>query len=106
ATMLAAAKVAPDPAYPLDGENLWPVLAKSKPVHDRTLCWRMRTQDAVRSGHWKYVRVNEAKYLFDLSVDEREKADFKDKQPEILKQLEAEFDKWDATMLPRKPSRN
>ena len=106
ATMLAAAKAAPDQAYPLDGENLLPVISNAKPVHDRTLCWRMRTQDAVRSGHWKYVRVNENRYLFDLSVDEREKADFKDKNPDILKRLQTEFDKWEANMLPRKQTRS
>ncbi len=105
ATMLAAANVEPDPQYPLDGENLLPVLRKSQAIHDRTLCWRMRTQDAIRSGHWKYVRVNDDKYLFDLSVDEREQADFKDKHPDIFNRLQAEFNKWEANMLPRKQSR-
>jgi hypothetical protein len=64
----------------------------------------MKTQDAVRSGHWKYVRVNDDKSLFDLSVDEREQADFKDKRPEIFNRLQTEFSKWEANMLPRKPS--
>lgn len=106
ATMLAAAKIGPDPKYPLDGEDLLPVMRKTRPVYDRTLFWRMRTQDAVRSGHWKYVRVNDDKYLFDLSVDEREQADFKDKRPEIFQRLQTEFNKWEANMLPRKKSRN
>ena len=102
ATMLAAAGVAPDSKYPLDGENLLPVLQRTTPVHDRTLFWRMRNQDAVRSGRWKYVRVNNNKYLFDLSTDEREQADFKDKQRAIFDRLEKEFAGWESQMLPRK----
>jgi arylsulfatase A-like enzyme len=101
ATILSAANVNPDPEYRLDGENLLPVLRKTQAVHDRTLFWRMSNQDAVRSGRWKYVRVNDDKYLFDLSVDEREQADFKLKQPDTFNRLQSEFAQWESKMLPR-----
>jgi len=102
ATILAAAKTDADPAYSLDGENLLPVLSRSQPTHDRTLFWRIGDQDAVRSGKWKYVRIEKNSFLFDLSVDEREQANFKEKQPDVFKRLAADFAKWNSQMLPRK----
>jgi arylsulfatase A-like enzyme len=86
--------------YPLDGIDLLPVIKGATPVHDRTFFWRMSTQDAVRVGKWKYVRQGDVKNLFDLSIDKREQADFSEKQPDILKRLMNDYDKWNAQMLP------
>src|SRR5205814_5931388 len=41
-TLLAAAGTAPDPAYPMDGMNLLPVLTGAAPVQSRTLYWRYK----------------------------------------------------------------
>jgi arylsulfatase A-like enzyme len=101
ATILAAAGVKPVSEYPLDGENLLPVIRKVVPVHDRTLFWRMKNQDAVRSGNWKYVRIDDKSYLFDLALDEREQANFKERRPEIFQRLQGQFADWDSKMLPR-----
>ena len=102
ATILAAAGTDADPAYPLDGKNLLPVLRGTHPVMDRILFWRVGDEDAVRMGNWKYRRVGKENYLYDLSVDEREQANFKTQRPEIFKQLKTEFEKWEREMLPRK----
>jgi arylsulfatase A-like enzyme len=101
ATILAATSTASDPAYPLDGQNLLPMLRGSQ-VQDRTLFWRVGDEDAVRMGDWKYRRVGSETYLFDLRVDEREQANFKKQRPEIFQELKAEFEKWEQQMLPRK----
>jgi arylsulfatase A-like enzyme len=101
ATILSAAETRPDQNYPLDGENLLPVIRKLEPVRDRTLFWRMGDQDAVRSGKWKYVRIGKDSYLFDLSVDEREQANFQEKHPEVFARLKTDFANWDSKMLPR-----
>ena len=37
--------------------------------------------------------------LFNLAVDEREQADFKDDEPETLARLRAEFNKWESGVL-------
>ncbi len=68
---------------------------------DRTLFWRLRTQEAVREGKWKYVRSGTLRTLFDLSIDEREQADFSEKNPNIMQRLNSDFDKWNGQMLPR-----
>ena len=54
-------------------------------------------KDAVKDGN--------DEYLFDLSVDEREQANFREQNPTKFMQLRDEFKKWDATLLPRPPRR-
>jgi len=101
ATILAAAETIAADGYPLDGNDLLPVIKGTSAVFDRTFFWRLSTQDAVREGKWKYVRREELRALFDLSIDERERADFSEKRPDIMQRLSNEFDKWNEQMLPR-----
>ena len=101
ATILAAAETSAAVGYPLDGNDLLPVIKGASAVSDRTFFWRLRTQDAVREGKWKYVRRGPLRTLFDLSIDEREQADFSKKNPDIMQRLSSDFDKWNEQMLPR-----
>ena len=39
--------------------------------------------------------------LFDLSIDEREQADFGKKNPDVMQRLSNDFDKWNEQMLSR-----
>ena len=105
ATMTAAAGAAPDPRYFFDGDDLTPVLAGKQPLYDRHFFWRTRTQEAMRSGNWKYFRQDNKEFLFDLSADEREQADFAEKEPRTLSRLRAGFDKWRSEMQ-KYPARN
>ena len=73
----------------------------TKHAQERTFFWRIYNQDAVRQGKWKYLRNAARRQLFDLSVDQREQADFSTTQPQVLERLAAEFDKWNKQMLPR-----
>jgi len=102
ATMLAAAGVAADPAYPLDGVSLLPVLDDPAQAFERPLFWRMnhRGQRALRDGRWKYLRVDRHDYLFDLSADERERANLGKRQPERLAAMRAAWQAWNETMPP------
>jgi len=103
ATMLAAGKA--DASYSLDGIDLLPMLKGNSQLIDRTFFWRIYSRDAVRKGKWKYVRDGEVRRLFDLSLDQREQADFSREHPEVLQQLMKEFDRWNDQMLPRPPAR-
>jgi arylsulfatase A-like enzyme len=104
-TMLAVGNADPDPAYPLDGVDLLPVLRASQPNYERTLFWRTSIQDAVLKGHWKYLKDGDEEYLFDLSVDEREQANYRESNAAMFTKLRDEFKKWEATVLPRPPAR-
>lgn len=112
ATILAATNTAPDTQYPLDGEDLLPLLKGNQGTFERNLFWRMRNQDAVRKGKWKYYKkittVKECsvedEYLFDLEYDPREQTNFKEEFPAIFEELKEEFAEWNKGMLPYPPA--
>ncbi|MFZ9544083.1 MAG: sulfatase [Hylemonella sp.] len=102
ATMLAVAGVQADPAYPLDGVSLMPVLQSEDREFDRTLFWRMnhRGQCALREGDWKYLRVDGHDYLFNIPADERERANLGKREPERLLAMRGAWEEWNASMPP------
>ena len=101
AMIVAAAGTKAADGYPLDGIDLLPVIRGTSPIHDRTFFWRIYSQDAVRQGKWKYFRDGPRRSLFDLSVDQREQAEFSKQKPDVLERLVSEFKNWDQQMLPR-----
>jgi arylsulfatase A-like enzyme len=96
-TFLAAAGVSAHPDYPLDGVDLF------APPVERRLYWRMvhRNQKAVRSGVWKYLSIDGSEFLFDLSRDERERANMRYREPKKFEELRRDYFEWDASMPPR-----
>ncbi|MCM3902683.1 MAG: sulfatase-like hydrolase/transferase [Pyrinomonadaceae bacterium] len=108
ATILAAGQTKSDPSFPLDGDDLLPVMTggrESRATYDRTFFWRNSNQDAVRRGHWKYLNDGTREYLFDLAIDQREQADFREQNPAMFDQLRNEFQTWQSQVLPRPPAR-
>ncbi len=105
ATCLAAAGVAADAMQQLDGLDLTPLLADERPQRQRTLFWRLanRQQRAVRSGDWKYLKVGDREFLFDIAWDPRERGDVARKHPDLLNKLRAQWVEWDRKMLPVSP---
>ncbi|MFM7532128.1 MAG: sulfatase [Rubrivivax sp.] len=100
ATMLDAAGVAPDPAYPLDGVSLLPVLREAGHTFERPMAWRMnhRGQRALRDGPWKYLRVDGHDYLFDIDADARERANRGPHEGDRLPRMREAWEAWNATM--------
>ncbi|MET0650062.1 MAG: sulfatase-like hydrolase/transferase [Pyrinomonadaceae bacterium] len=106
ATILAAAGASAHPDYPLDGQNLLPVLGGERAAFERTLFWRNDVQAAVRAGRWKYLKADaKTERLFDLQTDEREQADSRPTHGEVFERLKAEYQKWEAQMLKPRPAR-
>jgi arylsulfatase A-like enzyme len=116
ATILTAAHTKPDPNYPLDGLDLLPIIRGSRPLtpdsrpptpsSGRTFFWRNSNQDAALKGRWKYLNDGSREYLFNLSIDQREQANFRDENPAMFNQLRSEFKNWESTVLPRPPARS
>ncbi|MDP3230581.1 MAG: sulfatase-like hydrolase/transferase [Acidovorax sp.] len=100
ATMLDAAGVAAHADYPLDGRSLMPLLQDASVLGEPPLFWRMnhRGQRAMRQGDWKYLRVDGNDYLFDLSQDERERANKAGVAPERLVAMRDAWEQWNASM--------
>jgi arylsulfatase A-like enzyme len=57
-----------------------------------------RQQRALRDGNWKYLSVDGHDYLFDLSADERERANQAGDDPVRLAALRADWEAWNASM--------
>lgn len=101
-TLLAAAGIAPDAAYQPDGDNLLPVLQGDKPAYERQIYWRYKSQQqrAARDGNWKYLKINDNEFLFDVVVDTLERANLKHKHPDVFERLRAQWEAWNAQFLP------
>lgn len=101
-TLLAAAGTAPHPDFPSDGENILPVLEGLEPEHQRKLYWRYKAQAqrAVRDGQWKYLKINDNEFLFDVVSDVRERANLRERHPEVFERLKAQWAAWNEDLLP------
>lgn len=102
ATILAAAKVQPEPSLALDGINLLPVCTGNKKIVERTFFWRLfqdGEQKAMRQANWKYLQYEKGEFLFNIVNDPSEKTDIKAKHPDIFIQLKKKYSEWESGVL-------
>lgn len=104
-TLLEAARIAPHPDYPSDGVSLLPMLTQAIPPLPRRLFWRYKTnaQRAMRDGNFKFLKIRDNTFLFDVAMDPRERANLKARRPEVMQRLVADWEAWNAAMLPEIP---
>ena len=104
-TLLAAAGTAADPAYPPDGTNLVPWLTQGAAPMPRKLFWRYKRADqqAARDGDWKYLKILDNTFLFDVIEDPMERANLKERRRDVYDRLVAQWNEWNAIMLPLDP---
>ena len=100
-TLLAAAGTAPNRAYPPDGIDLMAHLTGAAPV-PRQLFWRYKAnyQRAVRDGDWKALKIQDNSFLFNVVRDPLERANLRDREPEIFARLVKDWNAWNRLMLP------
>jgi arylsulfatase A-like enzyme len=116
-TLLAAAGVAVDPQWKLDGVDLLPYLSgRDTGVPHDTLYWRMGAQMAVRQGDWKLVRYDRhadpgqgaskktgatdvtGRKLYNLAQDIGESHDLSAQYPDKTEELQAVWQRWNAQL--------
>jgi arylsulfatase A-like enzyme len=97
-TALAAAGKEPSPDAHLDGVNLLPYLSgKTNGAPHETLFWRYGPHRAIRHGRWKLDLPEKGRVeLFDLTNDIGEAHDLSKDRPEIVADLKARLDAWEA----------
>ncbi len=111
ATMLALAGAKPDAKWPMDGVNLMPFLEGQKGDPHAMLCWNHENQWAIRKGQWKLAFAGPEKgetepvvALYDLTKDISEKNDLSAQHPDLVKQLQADWQAWSKEVVVNKPS--
>jgi arylsulfatase A-like enzyme len=99
-TLLELGGGQPHPDYPLDGISLASVLQDPAQAFERPLYWRMnhRDQRALRQGDWKYLKVDDNEYLFNITADARERANLAHREPERLQAMREAWLAWEATV--------
>jgi arylsulfatase A-like enzyme len=104
-TLLTAAGSAPDPEFPPEGMDLLPTLTAGAPPTPRKLFWRYKYNDqqAMRDGDWKYLKILDNTFLFDVAQDPMERANLKERHRDVYDRLVAAWTEWNATMLPFDP---
>jgi arylsulfatase A-like enzyme len=100
ATLLDVGGGKPSPDVPIDGVSLARVLRQPSDTFERPLYWRMnhRRQRALRQGPWKYLKVDEHEYLFNITQDARERANLAVREPERLARMRREWLRWETTV--------
>jgi arylsulfatase A-like enzyme len=101
-TLLDLSGSKPDSAYPSDGMSLVPLLTQNAAPVPRKLFWRYKSngQRAVRDGDMKWLKIADTTFLFNVVADPLERANLKDRQPDVYRRLVAEYEEWNITMLP------
>jgi arylsulfatase A-like enzyme len=104
-TLLEAAGTEPDRNYPTDGVSLISALSAGAAPTPRTLFWRYRfnQQRAIREGDMKWLRIAGNTFLFNVVNDPLERANLKELKPDVYQRLVAQYETWNATMLPEDP---
>lgn len=117
-TALAAADVPVQPDWKVEGVNLLPYIKgeKADAPHE-ALYWRFGQQIAIRKGDWKLVKApggslpqitqngtragrligvadTDGAQLYNLKADIGEQTNLADKEPEKVKELAADWNKW------------
>jgi arylsulfatase A-like enzyme len=101
-TLAAAVGVSPDPAFPPDGMDLLPMLTGNSAVVERKLFWRYKAnaQRAARDGDYKYLKILDSTFLFNVVEDPMERANLKERRKDVYDRIVAEWLEWNSTMLP------
>lgn len=89
----------------IDGVSMHSILKQPQYTFHRPMFWRMkyRQQRAYRNGDWKYLKVDEDEYLFNLEADARERANQAKRDPDRLASMREVYEAW-AVGMPQIPT--
>jgi arylsulfatase A-like enzyme len=102
ATILDIAGAIPPAGHKIDGISLVSTFKSAGSTFERPMFWRMKYNDqrAFRLGDWKYLKINEYEYLFNIARDARERANQAKRDPDRLKAMRAQYEAWNAQIPP------
>jgi arylsulfatase A-like enzyme len=80
-----------------EGHSILPMLRGEAGDRDRLFCWEHEGNRAIRKGKWKLVALAGQPWeLYDLGADRAEGHDLAAAQPDVVRDLSAEYDHWAA----------
>ncbi len=82
----------------LDGKDFSEVLFSQKQLKERPLFWRFNNQWVARKGDWKYLKIKENEYLFNLENDIGEKHNLNEENSSKLIELKILLEEWESNM--------
>lgn len=95
-TLLSLAGIQTDLQF--DGVDFSNALFNKEEMPERPLFWRYRNQWAIRKGDWKYLKIRNEEYLFNLKDDISETTDVKNDFSEIFQSLRQDLHNWEIEM--------
>lgn len=95
-TIISIAGISSSTAF--DGVDFSGLLFRDVKLPDRSIFWRYNQQLALRHGDWKYLKVEDQSYLFNLASDVSETNNLKATHPEIYKELVEKMNQWELEM--------
>jgi arylsulfatase A len=82
--------------HKFDGTNILPHLLENQALPQRSVCWKMDNEKAIRKENLKLVMLGDkAPELYDLSNDIGERKNLAAEKPVVVKQLLVEYNKWE-----------
>tara|TARA_R110000868_G_scaffold279751_1_gene539804 strand:- start:108 stop:1478 length:1371 start_codon:yes stop_codon:yes gene_type:complete len=101
-TLLAAAGVQTNPTLQFDGINLLPILTQGSHTTNRKFYWRYKSnsQRAMRDGDFKYLKILDNTFLFNITDDPMERGNLKERHRDVYDRMAMEWEEWNGEMLP------
>ena len=84
--------------HKFDGQDFSQTLFANIKLKERPLFWRYRNQFVVRLGEWKYLKIKDEEYLFNLEKDVQESTNLKEIHPVIFENLKLLLNEWENEM--------
>ena len=102
ATSIAVANVENHTINEIDGVNLIPyIIGENNNYPHKYLYWQNRDKeiDVIRDDRYKYLRIKNKEFIFDLSNDISEENNLINSSKQIYENLKFEFKEWEKDMI-------
>ena len=95
-TLLDVSGTRPGETFKPEGQNILKMVKGEPGDPNRTFGWEHEGQRGFRKGKWKIVMLQDAKGwdLYDVEADRAEQHNLAGEHPEIVKQMDAEYQRW------------
>ena len=103
-TLLSVASISVPSKF--DGVDFSPVMFHQEELAERPVFWRYRNQWVVRKGDWKYLKIKDNEFLFNLKNDLGEQQNLIKTNTEKAAELKTLLDQWNNEMNQYKQQTN